>query len=250
MDPLLKNILCDKVIMQNLTKYLTMKEIICLSSTSREMHSKWINRKGVHLYRHLLSYFKWKTLKGIGPFKTFQKHIFASLHFPGPCIGGCGKLETTIYQCVPRFISKYNLCTECFRNMNVAAHMEKRGLLPLDHVYMHHRKILMEKAVSEFSQPIVDDFFSQNNNNDYTITPIAAKYYSRDSIFMGYIRVSTEIIEERAIVHSSSLFDDMRRHVLKKYEEATAVVTRRELDLVEAKERLTKRRKMYDEVFE
>jgi hypothetical protein len=105
-DPLFKRVFFEQVILETLTTHLDMRDIVCLASTCKIMHSRWINRKGLHLDRHLKSFFKWKTLN-IGAFQTFRKRIFASLTPKGPCIGGCGKLDVIV--CVPKTVCPYSV---------------------------------------------------------------------------------------------------------------------------------------------
>jgi len=248
MDKLLKMILFDKVIMQEVTKHLTMKEIACLAGTCRIMHSTWINRKGVHLSRHLKQFFNWDTLS-IGAFQTFRKRIFASLQRVGPCVGGCGNLNVVPYQCVPSSICKYVMCVNCFPKINVPQYMEKQGLLLANTVFSKHRELLIEKAQTLFSFVIVNDFFSSEDPIARLYNPVTISgMYASNERYMGYIRVTEAMIAERAMIHSATLEHDVRLYLEKKHSSAFLLVKQKEKELEDAKEQFNRRKRMYDEI--
>ncbi len=243
--PLLQKILLDNVTMQEISKHLTIKEIIRLACTCRIMHGKWINRKGLHLDNHIKAFFGWDTLK-IGPFQTFRKRIYASLIVPGPCIGGCGKLTLTHFECVPKKICPYNMCTQCFGKIDSAAYMRKKGFMVADVVYTSHRLQLMAVVGTQLTADIVTDFFVDGQM--WRTGKIASTFYRDCDSYNGYIRASPETIEERVTVHSATIIDDVRTYLGKLRDSAEGLVQDCELKLEDARGVLTKRRRLCEEM--
>ena len=207
----------DKVILQTLSRYLTMKEIVAVASTCRIMHKKWINRKGLNLEGHLLSYFGWKTLT-IGAFQTYRKRIAASRkELAGPCIGGCGILK--VNYSLPRAICPYTYCTACFSKVDGAAYLIRRGFMLEKDVTTKHRQLLVDIAAATFNEEVVDCFFRADRHKSipqrYGEDHILYAFYGPYQRYNGFIKVTPETIEQRVGIHAITLIPDIKKHLEK-----------------------------------
>jgi len=235
------SIFYDNVILQVLTKHLTMVEIIRMASTCRQMHNKWINKTGLKLKDHLLSFFKWKTPK-ISAFTLFRKHIFASLNRGGPCVGGCGTLDVSEYQCVPKAICKYNLCVTCFNRKDTVKYMDKRGYLRAEVVrnYMigHFRECV------SFSADIKTAFFDSGELFDFCTNLFRFKFFR----YNDYIKISYEEIDQIVASQLDNVTQMIKTHIQKIYEVAENYMANTEHKLELAKSDFNRKKRMYDEV--
>lgn len=249
--PTLKTILFNNVILETLNKHLSMREIILLASTCRIMHKNWVNRKGLHLDRHLKAYFNWETLS-IGAFATFRKRILASLDWPGTCIGGCGKLSISQHEAVPRFVHRYTMCQSCFHKGNWSEYMVKHGFMTKEAACTLHRIYLKTIARTKFSDEIVTDFFGYNSSSiarEYRETQIGFNYYYICNAYSSYIKINHTTIEKNAAKDTERLFNDIARYLSERLAESRLEVSAYEVKLNNAKEVRNDRKRMYDEVF-
>jgi hypothetical protein len=246
MDPLFRSIFFNNVILETLTKHFDMKDIVNLANTCKIMHRVWVTRRGLHLERHLMQFFQWKPL-AIGAFHTFRKRIFASLKFPGPCIGGCGQISCNADQCVPRHLCKYNLCTKCFVRFNQNdAYMDRKGYMLEDDALYQHKNILIENAKTEIDSDAVYDFFNTHttSNDEYrNIYRIRHNFYIHFDRFNGYMKVKLDQIVHFATLHSAGIYSAICKHVKDRLDEA-------ESKLETAKVIFNERKRIYDQLGE
>lgn len=218
-----------------------MVEIIRLASTCRQMHNKWINKIGLKLKDHLLSFFKWKTPK-ISAFTLFRKHIFASLNRGGPCVGGCGTLEVSEYQCVPRQICKYNLCNSCFNRKDTVAYMDKRGFLRVHTVREYAVAHFRERI--HFSDDIKASFFGTGELFDFCCNLFRFKFFQ----YNDFIRISYDQIDQIVVAETDRVVEMIKTHVRKMYEVAQNFVANTEHKLEVARSDFNRKKRMFDEI--
>lgn len=161
--------LFQKPIVQIMFQYLSLTDIVMLSSTCRLLKWKWIDSMAAPLKMkdRVRSMFGWK----FDCMKQFNANVVAALTHDYPCMGGCGNM-TARKNIVDRGLCKYVYCRFCFDKINVKEYMDKRGFILVEVAISRHFSELSKMLHTFLSDDLIDEIMKQ--------------YYSRTQLYMKF----------------------------------------------------------------
>ena len=158
---LFEKVFFHKPVIQVISQYLSLIDIILISSTCRLLKWKWIDSMAVPLEmkERVRKMFGWK----YDCMKQFNANVVSALVHNYPCMGGCGsKKKFKKEEIVCRTLCKYVLCNTCFSHLNIQQYMLKRKFISHTEITSKHLfavSLKLSLLVRDFI--LINDFLSE-----------------------------------------------------------------------------------------